>query len=130
MKIATNVEIIKRKGGSLISIINGESKAEIDIVLVHKILHVLHRQHLAAPGEVHIAIAVNVACLGIGPLHPTGLPLIDHRAEVAEAVEIAGRSHHRIDSLRHFRGQILGIGAVLAVRQMAAELGGVLHLDF
>ena len=30
MKIATNVEIIKRKGGSLISIINGESKAEID----------------------------------------------------------------------------------------------------
>lgn len=30
MKIATNVEIIKRKGGSLITIINGESKAEID----------------------------------------------------------------------------------------------------
>ena len=30
MKIAKNVEIIKRKGGSMISIINGESKAEID----------------------------------------------------------------------------------------------------
>lgn len=30
MKIAKNVEIIKRKGGSMISIINSESKAEID----------------------------------------------------------------------------------------------------
>lgn len=30
MKIAKNVEIIKRKGGSMISIINGESKAEVD----------------------------------------------------------------------------------------------------
>ena len=98
-------------------------------MLVHKILHILNLQHLAPTGKVHIAIVIDVAGLGIGALHPFRLPLIDHRAEVPETVEITGGGHHSVDSFRHLRGQILGVGAVLTVRQMAAELGCVLHLD-
>ena len=78
---------------------------------------------------MHIAVSVDVAGLGVGALHPLGLPLIDHRAEVAEAVEITGGGHNGVDGFRHFRGQVLGIGAVGAVRQMAAELGGIGHFD-
>ena len=75
-----------------------EGQTEIDVELVHKGLHILHRQHLAATGEVHIAAAVDVAGLGIGALHPFSLPLIDHRAEVPETVEITGGGHHSVDS--------------------------------
>ena len=107
-----------------------EGQAEIDVVFVHILLNGLGGQHFSRPGEVHIAAKVNIAGLGISAFHPLGLTLVNHRAKVPEPVEVTGGGHHRVDGFRHFRGQVLDVGAVLASGQMPPELGGILYLDF